>query len=121
MFDVLLPLWEEFCRYRDEAKLADDQLKNTVDCRHQQRGGRRSVKPAIGPQAKDKRNVHPKVILVFTFLLSSPSLSSSLLSLGRIACKTSHVAWFVCLSVCMMVTRVSCAKMNKMIMSPFFG
>jgi len=66
VFVELLPLWEEFCRYRDdEAKLADDQPKNTVDAGKQQRRGRRSVKSASRPQERAKRNANVKVICAY--------------------------------------------------------
>ena len=68
MFVELLPLWEEFCRYRDAAKLADDKRKNTVDGQQQQRRGPRSVKSAIRPQARDKQNANPKVVFCRPFI-----------------------------------------------------
>ena len=55
----LLPLWEEFCRHRDEAKLADDELTKTLNDQHQQQRRRCSV---TRPQAKDKRPPYRKVI-----------------------------------------------------------
>jgi len=65
----LLPVWEEFCRYRDTAKLADDELMKTAGDQQQQRT-RRSVKPAATkPQAKDKHKPHAKVI--YTLLVLS--------------------------------------------------